>query len=242
MQVPPELAAAKQAIVLARHGNAKGATELVAWIGDPVAAKLVEWTFLRHGDGEAGFNRYDAFRGAGPIPIGRASRCCAGARRSRLWQERRDGPTIRRFVGQQPASALGRLALARAEAAEAGDRSDAASEIRAVWQSAPLSAELETAVLAAFPDTITRSDDIARMDRRIGAKDFGAAMRAAKRAGGDHVAIIKACTAAEAKAGEAKALLDAVPADARNDLGYALCRVHWLLRNDTPGSNIKALS
>ncbi len=234
--VPPELAAAKQAIVLARHGNAKGATELVASIGDPVAAKLVEWTFLRHGDGEAGFNRYDAFIRANPdwpsIPLLR--------RRAevRLWQERRDGPTIRRFVGQQPASALGRLALARAEAAEAGDRSDAASKVRAVWQSAPLSAELETAVLAAFPDTITRSDDIARMDRRIGAKDFGAAMRAAKRAGGDHVAIVKACTAAEAKAGKAKALLDAVPADARNDLGYALCRVHWLLRNDTPGSNI----
>src|SRR6266699_6287032 len=23
----------------------------------------------------------------------------------------------------------------------------------------------------------------------------------------------------------------------RKDLGYALCRLHWLLRNDTPGSN-----
>ncbi len=71
-----------------------------------------------------------------------------------------------------------------------------------MWQSEPLSAELETAVLAAFPDVLTRADHVARMDRRIGAKDFGAAMRAAKHAGDDHVAIVKACTAAEAKAGK----------------------------------------
>jgi soluble lytic murein transglycosylase len=37
------------------------------------------------------------------------------------------------------------------------------------------------------------------MDRRIGAKDFGAAMRAAKRVGADQVAIVRACSAAEAK-------------------------------------------
>jgi hypothetical protein len=33
-------------------------------------------------------------------------------------------------------------------------------------------------------------------------------------------------------------LLDAVRVDARDDVGYALCRLHWLLRNDTPGSNV----
>src|SRR5262249_8828726 len=33
--------------------------------------------------------------------------------------------------------------------------------------------------------------------------------------------------------------LNAVPANAREDLGYALCRLHWLIRNETPGSNIR---
>jgi peptidoglycan lytic transglycosylase len=108
-----------------------------------------------------------------------------------------------------------------------------------VWRSAQLSAELEAAVLAAFPGVLTRADHVARMDRRIGAKDFGAAMRAAKRVGDDQVAIVKACTAAEAKSAEGGALLDAVGADAREDLGYALCRLHWLLRNDMPGSNVR---
>jgi len=85
---------------------------------------------------------------------------------------------------------------------------------------------------------LTRADHVARMDRRIGAKDFGAAMRAAKHVGDDRVAIVKACSAALAKSEKSKALLDAVPAEARGDLGYALCRITWLLRNDTPGSNM----
>jgi peptidoglycan lytic transglycosylase len=107
-----------------------------------------------------------------------------------------------------------------------------------VWQSAALTTETEAAVLAAFPDVLTRADHVARMDRRIGAKDFGAATRAAKHVGDDHVAIVKACAAAEAKSAKGGALLDAVHADLRGDLGYALCRVHWLLRNDSPGSNV----
>jgi hypothetical protein len=49
--------------------------------------------------------------------------------------------------------------------------------------------ELETAVLAVFPDALTRADHLARMDRRIDAKDFSAATRAAKRVGPDQVAI-----------------------------------------------------
>jgi soluble lytic murein transglycosylase len=233
--LPPDLAATKEAIELARRGKAKDATDLAASIGDPATAKLVEWALLRHSDSQAGFDRYGAFIRANPdwpsMPLLRRRA------EAKLWQERRDGATIRRFVGQEPASAIGRLALARVEA-EAGDRAKAESKVRAVWQSAQMSAELEAAVLAAFPDVLTRADHVARMDRRIGAKDFGAAMRAAKRVGGDQIAIVKACTASEAKSSKGGALLNAVPAGAREDLGYALCRVHWLLRNDTPGSNL----
>jgi soluble lytic murein transglycosylase len=108
-----------------------------------------------------------------------------------------------------------------------------------VWRSEQLSAELEAAVPAAFPDVLTRADYVVRMDRRIGAKDFGAALRAAKHVGDDQIAIVKACSAVDAKSAKGGALLDAVHADAREDLGYALCRLHWLLRNDMPGSNLR---
>ncbi len=120
-----------------------------------------------------------------------------------------------------------------------GDRAGAESELRAAWRSAELTAETEAAVLDAFRDLLTRADHTARMDRRIGAKDFGAAMRAAKRLGDNEVAIVKACAAAEANATKGGELLDAVPAEARGDLGYALCRLHWLLRHDGVAAAVK---
>jgi soluble lytic murein transglycosylase len=233
--LPPDIAAAKQAIELIRQGKTKDATALAESIGDPVAAKLVQWARLRHRDSEAGFDRYAAFISTNPdwpsIPLLRRRA------EARLWQERRDVETVRRFVGEKPVGPMGRLALARV-AMQEGDHATAESEVRAVWQSAALSAELEAAVLAAFPDVLTRADHVARMDRRIGARDFSAAMRAAKRVGDDRVAIVKACSAVMAKSAKGGALLDAVGAEARSDLGYALCRLTWLLRNDTPGSNL----
>jgi peptidoglycan lytic transglycosylase len=224
----PELDAAKQAIGLLRKGKSGEATALATSSGDPVVQKLVEWVLLRSESG-AGFERYAAFIRANPHwPNIRLLRRRAEAR---LWQDRRDAATVRRFLDGEPISAKGRLALARVLMGE-GDRAGAEREIRAAWRSAELSDETESAILDEFRDLLTRADHMARMDRRIGAKDFGAAMRAAKRVGSNEVAIIKACTAAEANANKAGSLLDAVSGDARRDLGYVLCRLHWLLKRD----------
>ena len=76
------------------------------------------------------------------MPTGRASPLFRQRAEARLWQERRDAATVRSFVGGQPVSALGRLALARVLLSE-GDRAGAAREARAVWRSAEMSAELE---------------------------------------------------------------------------------------------------
>jgi soluble lytic murein transglycosylase len=226
--LPPDLEKAKQAIGLVRKGKSSEATALATSIGDPVAQKLVEWALLRSDSG-AGFERYAAFiRANSHWPSILLLRRRAEAR---LWQEHRDAATVRRFLDGEPASARGRLALARVLMGE-GDHAGAEREIRVAWQSAELSAETEAAALDEFRNVLTRADHTARMDRRIGAKDFGAAMRAAKRLGSNEVAIVKACTAAEANSTKAGALLDAVSAEARRDLGYVLCRLHWLLRRD----------
>src|SRR5262249_503094 len=57
------------------------------------------------------------------------------------------------------------------------------------------------------------------------------AMRAARRVGDDAVSIVKACSAVK---GDDKAAdrLDSVEVDAREDLGYQLCRVQWLMRKE----------
>jgi soluble lytic murein transglycosylase len=228
--LPPDLAATKQAIELVREGKPTEATLIAKSIGDPVAQKLVEWTLLRHPESEARLERYAAFIGANPnwpsMPLLRRRA------EASLWQDKRAAAAVRRFFGeQQPTSALGRLAFARMLNAE-GDQAGAAREVHAVWRSAELSAELEAAVLDEFHDELTRTDHAARMDSRISAKDFGAAMRAAKRLGDDEVAIVKACAATEASSTKAGALLDAVSGEARRDMGFALCRLHWLVRHN----------
>jgi soluble lytic murein transglycosylase len=224
----PDLAAVKQAIRLVQQHKFSEATALAASINDLVAQKLVEWAYLRLSESPAGFDRYNAFLQANAewssMPLRRRAE-------ARLWQEQRNAETVRRFVGKQPASVPARLAVARVLLTE-GDRAGASREVRAVWQSSELSAELEAAIVNAFPGELTADDDVARMDRRIGAKDFGAAMRVAKRLGSARVAIVKACEAAEANAKKSETLLAAIPNEARADLGYALCRLHWLLAHD----------
>ncbi|MFZ1885987.1 MAG: lytic transglycosylase domain-containing protein [Rhodoplanes sp.] len=228
--LPGDLGVVQQAIVQARKGKVSDATALVKSVSDPVAQKLVEWVALRDGDSTANFDRYEAFIRANPHWPGIPS--LRRRAEAKLWQERRDGATVRGFIGEHPESIVGRLALARVLLGE-GDRAAAEREVRAVWRSADLSAGFEDAVLKSFDNILTRSDHLARMDRRIGEKDFSGAMRAARRAGGDAVAIVKACSGSFRNAGNARKLLDEVSSDARNDPGYMLCRIHSLLRSDS---------
>jgi soluble lytic murein transglycosylase len=226
--LPPDAAATKQAIDLVRQNKPDEATKLAATVDNPAAQKLVEWVLLRQPESTSGFDRYAAFIHANPewpsIPLLRRRA------EARLWQERRDGATVRRFLDGKPTSPFGRLALGRVLLSE-GNRAGAEHEVQSVWRSAELSADLEASVLDVFRDMLSPVDHLVRMDRRISAKDFGGAMRAAKRLGSDQVAVVKACSAAKANSDNGGKLLDDVPSQAR-DLGYALCRLHWLMRAD----------
>jgi soluble lytic murein transglycosylase len=238
-QLSPDLAATKQAISLVQRGKFTDATTLAASIKDRVAQKVVEWALLRNADATAGFERYAAFVHANTewpsIPLLRKRA------EARLWNERRDPATVHGFIGARPAGAPGRLALARVLLRE-GDREGATREVRTVWRTAEMSAELEASVVEAFPDQLTTADHTARMDRRIGAKDFGAAMRAAKRLGPAQVAIVKACDATAANSAKSGALLEAVAKEARSDMGYALCRLHWLLARNELAAAVKVVA
>jgi len=223
-----DLALVKEAIDLARKAKTEDATAIRNRIADPAAQKLVEWFILRHSETTATFSRYAAFIAANPEwPSAALLRRRAEAR---LWEQRSDAATVRGFIGDRPASASakGKLALARALLAE-GDRDGAARLARDAWRSDELSDRLETEAFETFRDLLNRDDHRARMDRRIGAKDLAGAKRAAKRLGGDELAIVKACAAVRGKADKAKDALDDVAAEARQDLGYTLCRIQWML-------------
>ena len=224
-----DLAAVRQAIDLVRKGKTGEATAIGKTIADPAAQKLVEWFILRHPDGEANFNRFAAFIADNPHwPSMALFRRRAEVR---LWQERSDTATVRRFIAGQPTSAKGRFALARVLLAE-GDRDGAARLVREAWRSDELSDRAETEAFEAFRDLLTGDDHRARMDKRIGAKDFSGASRAARRLGDQDRSIVKACAAVAANATKALDLLDAVATEARQDMGYTLCRISWMVRQN----------
>jgi soluble lytic murein transglycosylase len=228
---PADLDAVKQALGLVHAGRIGEATAAERSISDPLARKLVEWVILRNDDNDADFARYEAFIVANPswpsiVTLRRRAEAL-------LWQERAPAATVRAyFANAKPLSAKGRFALARALLSD-GDRAGAQAYVRETWRIDSFSQDLERQALDLFGDLITRADDKARMDRRLyGTDDPDAGLRAAKRLGGDEPAIAKARIAVTARAGNAKSLLDAVPAAARRDAGYIFSAVQWLRQHD----------
>ncbi|GGI25581.1 lytic transglycosylase domain-containing protein [Bradyrhizobium guangdongense] len=224
-----DLAALKDAIDLARKGKADDATAARDRIADPAGQKLADWFMLRHSESTANFKRYAAFLAANPDwPSAALLRRRAEAR---LWQEKSDAATVHAFTMDRPASAKGKFALARVLLSE-GDSDRAARFVREAWRSDELSERSEEDSYEAFHDLLRPEDHRARMDKRLGAKDYAGAKRAAKRLGEDALAIVKACAAVNGKADKAKDYLDDVSADARRDLGYVLCRAQWHIQKD----------
>jgi soluble lytic murein transglycosylase len=228
-----DVARVKTAVGLARQGKTSQATDEQHAISDPAARKLVEWAILRSDNNNADFPRYAAFITANP------SWPAIGALRRRaeamLWVENVDPATVRAFFAKEPPlTARGRFALARALIAQ-GDRAGGQGYVRDAWRNEPFGSDLEDDAMEAFGNLITNADHKARMDMRLYAEDIEGAMRSAGRAGGHAPTIAKARVAVIKKASNAKALLDAVPAEAKNDVGYIFSSAQWLRRADKAG-------
>jgi soluble lytic murein transglycosylase len=227
---PDNLAAVKKAIDLARRGRGNEATAIANAVTDPVAAKLIEWMVLRSENGDFDFQRYAGFAAANPgwPNITQFRRKAEAA----LWQNGVNDTVVRRyFATTKPLTAKGKLALARA-VIDQGDRATAQQLVRDVWRTDALTADMEKQVLDSFGPLLTGGDHKARMDRRLYAEDAAAALRAAQKLGPAQVAIVKAAEAVMDKSSRAKALLDAVPAEVRNDTVYLFNRAQWLRRNE----------
>jgi len=227
-----DIAAVKGVIEAARKGKEADANATEASIRDPVARKLAEWMILRSDNTNPSFQRYAAFVEANPSwPHSPLFRRRA---ENALWNDGVDDRTVRAFFArQQPVTAKGRYMLARTLLAQ-GDREGAAALVRYAWRNDDASAEVEKRVLEMFGGMLTSADHKARMEQRFYADDVAAGLRASERLGGDQVTIGKARAAVLRRAGNAKALLDAVPASAQSDAGYIFARVQWLRLNNKP--------
>ncbi len=225
-----DLATLKEAITLARNSKTGQATDLQRTITDPLARKLVEWVLLRSDNNTGDYSRYAAFISANPSwpSIGLLRRRAEAM----IWQEQPEPGSVRAHFGKEPPlSAKGHLALARALFA-LGDRAGAQAQLRDTWRNEALSGDLEDQILDTFNDLLTPADHKIRMDMRFYVEDVDAGLRAANRAGPTALAIGKAWAAVIRKAPNAKALLEAVPAEAGRDLGYTFARAQWLRHED----------
>ncbi len=225
-----DIAAVKRAVELIRGRKQSEAVAVRNNVTDPVAQKLIEWAILRSDDAGASFARFAEFIAANPgwpsiVTLRRKAESMA-------FNERPDANAVRRFFGvNPPLSARGKIAYARALMA-VGERKEAEALIRETWQNDAIPAETEQRVLEDFGNVIGRADHKARMDRRLyEADDTEAGLRAAGRLGGHEVAIARARAAMMGRGGN-KALLDAVPAAAREDIGYKFARLQMLRRAD----------
>ena len=225
-----DVAAVKRAIEMVRGKRVAEANLVRATVADPVAKKLIKWAILRSDSSGADFARYAAFIADNPgwpsiVTLRRKAE-------AQLFQDRVDASTIRAFFAKsEPLSAKGRFALARALLAQ-GNRKGAEAVVREAWRSDAFSADVETRVHEQFGEFLTRADHKARMDRRLYEQDdTEAGVRAANRLGGSEPAIAKARIALLKKGGDKK-LLEAVPAAARNDIGYKFARIQMLRRAD----------
>jgi soluble lytic murein transglycosylase len=227
-----DIALVKQVIEATRKGRETDANNAENAIIDPVARKLAEWVILRSDNTNPKFQRYAAFVNSNPswphAPLFRRRA------ENALWNDRLDDSVVMAFFGKaQPATAKGRYVLARALLAR-GDRAGAQALVRRAWRNDDASADVEKNVLEMFGDMLTRADHKTRMEYRFFADDVAAGMRAAERLGGNDLLIARARAAVLKKLNNAKALLDAVPAAARNDAGYIFARVQWLRQNNKP--------
>jgi len=229
---PDDIAAVKRVIEATRKGKEADADAVQKSISDPAARKLAEWVILRSDNTKPSFERYAAFVSANPnwphAPLFRRRA------ENALWNDGvSDAAVLAFFTNHKPRTAKGRYMLARTLLAK-GDREGAAALVRYAWRHEECSADVENKVLEMYGSMLTRADHKVRMEQRFYADDVEAGMRAATRLGGDELAIGRARAAVIKRLSNAKALLDAVPASARQDPGYIFSRVQWLRKDNKP--------
>jgi soluble lytic murein transglycosylase len=222
--------ALENVIDLVRKHKPADATQAEAAISDPVARKLAEWIILRSDDNGASVERYHAFIAANPSWPSQTFLRRRGE--AALWDDHRDDATVWAwFENESPVSAKGRFALARAMLAR-GDRANAERLVREAWRNDAMSEDTENAAIDLFGAFLTAGDQKARMDLLLYGNEHDAALRAARRLGGDEVALARARIATYRKAPNTRALLEAVPSELRGDPGYIFSRIQLLRREE----------
>jgi soluble lytic murein transglycosylase len=231
-QAPGDVAAVKQALALLKDGDFNKAMSLAGNVSDPAARDLITWLAIRYTPKDVGFDRTRDFIRRNPNwpSMTLIKRRAEGL----LLSEKRDAKDVLGYFGNsQPVSGEGMVALARALLA-GGNQAHAIPWLRRAWREEELTMTLEQEIVGQHGNLLTAADHKARSDRLFYTEKFEAAQRNAERAGKDIAALSKARNAAMQRAGNAKALLNAVPAALRKDASYLYASAYLKRRGDDP--------
>ncbi|WP_436640937.1 transglycosylase SLT domain-containing protein [Microbaculum sp. FT89] len=197
-------------------------------ISDPAARTLIEFLYVRDYSLSAPYSRIADFLDNNPDWPNRE------LIRKRfevalLAQRAKPDAVIAAFEDEAPLSSAGTIVFASA-LDKAGSLDRARAMIRALWRSASLTQGEEKLILERFGKNLTSEDHKARMDRLLYKGETSAALRAAKKLGGNELKLAEARIAVIRRSKAAGSALDKLPDASKKDPGYLLSKVQWYRR------------
>ena len=217
---------AVQAVEKALAGDFESAGSLATKSGDSAAVKLVELIFLRDHGAQAGYKRIlDFLNGAPKWPL---TETLLKRAEQALYENNQDASTVLQYFHDRiPATPYGMLVMARANYSS-GDAAKGKIWLRKAWGSSDVDAQLEQKILNEFGKQLNGSDHRWRFSKLVFAQEPNAALRNAKRLGGDFVSAAKAAQALINNQSGADRKYEALSSTAKNDMGmkYALARFY----------------
>lgn len=221
---------AVDAVKLALNGQFVDAGTLAQKSGDMAAIKLVELLYLRDHPNDAGYQRIIDFLNAAPTwPM--TESLMKRAERSLYVNGEPPAVVMAHFAKRQPVTPEGRLALARALIAQ-GDTAGARAQVQQVWFDPELDAKLESQTIGEFGKFLTTDDYKTRMWRQIYAQETNAAIRTAKKLGGDYQKAAAAAQKLLRGDGGAEKTYSALPPAMRESLGMKYALVRFYRKNE----------
>lgn len=219
---PMAVAAIKEAL----KGNYTDAGAFAGRSGDEAAIKLVELLYLRDHGKDVGFQRIRDFQESAPKwPLSETLK--KRAEQSLLLNPQAPEVVQIYFKTTDVLSADGHAALARA-LYQTGNNDEAKASLRRAWMRTDIEPDAEKRIASEFSSQLTTADHKARLGRLIYAQQPVAAIRQAKRLGGDQQKVAQVAQALlGGKAGADKSY-SGLPASLRNEmpLRYALARYY----------------
>jgi len=199
-------------------------------LSNPLDRKIVDWALTRSGSPKVSSAMIAEFAAEAPgWPDPDLTRSRA---EEALYREKPPAnEVLRTFGASPPVSTPGAILYARALVAS-GDPQRAADVLRGVWYDKAMSSGYQKQILSEFSGVLTSADHMRRAemllyrDRLSDANALKPYLSSADRA------YVDARAAVASSAGNASALLNAVPASARNRPGYLFAQIAYNRRNE----------